>query len=336
MLGVFGLGGNSGEANTAYDKKINTISFAAGSGLLTLTRQDSTVATTNLDGRYLTSYTETDTLDSVTDRGATTTNNISVGKLTAAGSNNVYAGEFTGAGGPSVTSNGVKIQAGANFNDTTLLVEALDGTDLFKIDGSGVGSFNSRISVQSQDITGTRIQNWQTAYGWGDHSAAGYLETNDNITVGTISSGAITSTGTSAFERLKITATGSTQNIDMYVETGTANIADDFTDTTTQKSYIYLNAGVGSNDPGYIMHETADSNTADQNKGVLHLVPSDDNSTNDYVSIHGTNDADCLRLDTAGRITTASNYRLTLQSGNSSVHVNDALEVASTITSRSV
>tara|TARA_R100000951_G_scaffold88751_1_gene76846 strand:+ start:6137 stop:15487 length:9351 start_codon:yes stop_codon:yes gene_type:complete len=166
-----------------------------------------------------------------------------------------------------------------------------------------------------------------TAYSWGNHASAGYLETNDNITVGTISSGAITSTGNSTFANLKVTETGKTQYIHFYLENGTANIADDFTDTTTQKSYIWLNGGVGSNDPGFIMHETADSNTADQNKGVLHLVPSDDNSSGDYVSIHGTNDADCLRLDTAGRITTASNYRLELSSGSSSVYINDSLEV---------
>ena len=37
------------------------------------------------DSGYLTSYTETDTLDSVTDRGATTTNDVTVGNLTSTG-----------------------------------------------------------------------------------------------------------------------------------------------------------------------------------------------------------------------------------------------------------
>lgn len=37
----------------------------------------------DLDSRYLQSYTETDTLDSVTDRGATTTNAIEVGEVTS-------------------------------------------------------------------------------------------------------------------------------------------------------------------------------------------------------------------------------------------------------------
>jgi hypothetical protein len=47
------------------------------------------------------------------------------------------------------------------------------------------------------------------------------------------------------------------------------------------------------------MHETSDSET---NEGVLHLCPSDDNAYGDYVSIHGTNDPDVLKLHTDGTI----------------------------------
>jgi len=43
------------------------------------------------DANYLTSYTETDTLDSVTDRGATTTNALTVGSLTTGTGGNVTA-----------------------------------------------------------------------------------------------------------------------------------------------------------------------------------------------------------------------------------------------------
>jgi hypothetical protein len=110
--------------NAAYNDKINSAAFNTGNGLLTLTQQDGGTVTVNLDGRYLTSasdsqtlewipetltlqisngnqvelaglateiwvanqgyitgYSETDTLDSVTDRGATTTNTIRIGKL---------------------------------------------------------------------------------------------------------------------------------------------------------------------------------------------------------------------------------------------------------------
>ena len=97
------------------------------------------------------------------------------GRVTASGSNNVYAATFTGATGPSVTSLGLNVKTLDGANDIALLVEKTDGTDLFKITGQGVGSFSQRISVQSQDVTGTRIQNWQEAYSWGDHAGAGYL-----------------------------------------------------------------------------------------------------------------------------------------------------------------
>ena len=54
------------------------------------------------------------------------------------------------------------------------------------------------------------------------------------------------------------------------------------------------------------MHETSNQSSPDErNEGVLHLVPSDDNGEGDYVSIHGTNDPDALKLHTSGLIETA-------------------------------
>ena len=127
------------------------------------------------------------------------------------------------------------------------------------------------------------------------------------------------------FDHLYIGETGNNPRIDIYTENASANIADTFADTTTDKSYIYFNAGTSSSDPGFIMHETSEAET---NEAVLHLVPSDDNSTDDYVSIHGTNDADCIRLHTNGLIQTAANYTLTLKSGSGSVYINDSLQIA--------
>lgn len=51
---------------------ITGLSFNTGNGVLTATRQGLGDLTVDLDGRYLTSYTETDTLATVTARGATT------------------------------------------------------------------------------------------------------------------------------------------------------------------------------------------------------------------------------------------------------------------------
>ena len=77
-------------------------------------------------------------------------------------------------------------------------------------------------------------------------------------------------------------------------------IADTFTGNTS-KSRILFEEASGSNDPGAIMHETTGSG-AETNEGVLHLMPSDDNAYGDYVSIHGTNDADKIKLHTDGTI----------------------------------
>lgn len=59
---------------------VSSVSFDIGTGDLTLTRTDSVTVSDNLDGRYLTN--ESDTLDSVTGRGNTTTNSVSVGDVT--------------------------------------------------------------------------------------------------------------------------------------------------------------------------------------------------------------------------------------------------------------
>jgi len=118
----------------------------------------------------------------------------------------------------------------------------------------------------------------------------------------------------------------------LYCESGTANIADTFTDTTTDKKYIYFSNPNGSNDPGFIMHETSNATSPiETNEGVLHLVPSDDNAYGDYVSIHGTNDPDCIKLHTDGTIETATGYTLKFSSGTGNITANSPLEFNSTL-----
>jgi putative lipoic acid-binding regulatory protein len=119
--------------------------------------------------------------------------------------------------------------------------------------------------------------------------------------------------------------------IRFYCESNTGQIGDTFAGAT-DKQYIYFSNPNGSNDPGYIMHETRAS---ESNEGILHLVPTDDNAYGDYVSIHGTNDADCLKLHTDGTIETASGYQLKLKSGNGNVYVNDNLDVNGNVNSSS-
>lgn len=126
--------------------------------------------------------------------------------------------------------------------------------------------------------------------------------------------------------------TGTAPQIRIFTENASASIADTFADTSTDKSYIHFLAGTNSSDPGYIMHETSESVSPDErNEGVLHLVPSDDNSFGDYVSIHGTNDPDCVKIHTNGMIETSSTYQLVLRSGNGYIRVDDGLSVAAQI-----
>ena len=82
-------------------------------------------------------------------------------------------------------------------------------------------------------------------------------------------------------------------------------IADTFGGNTS-KSIINFTKMSGSTDPGAIIHETRGSG-GETNEGVLHLMPSDDNAYGDYVSIHGTDDADKIKLHTDGTIEGVSN-----------------------------
>jgi hypothetical protein len=178
------------------------------------------------------------------------------------------------------------------------------------------------------------VSNWDTAYGWGNHASAGYLtsytetDTLDSVADrGATTDRAITTGGITATYGY-FGSTASNPQVRIFTENASASIADTFTDTTTDKSYIYFQAGTNSNDPGYIMHETSENASPDErNEGVLHLVPSDDNSTGDYVSIHGTNDPDCIKLHTSGLIETSSSYQLTLRSGSGNLRIDDDVEV---------
>jgi len=174
---------------------------------------------------------------------------------------------------------------------------------------------NTGITVTGEIVTtGGNSTNWTTAY---TYSQVGHLP----LSGGTLTGGIVATSG-------YFGSTSSSPQVQITTEGSTASIADTFTDTTTDKSYIYFTAGTSSSDPGYIMHETSNGTSPDErNEGVLHLVPSDDNSTGDYVSIHGTNDADVLKLHTSGLIETATGYQLVLKSGNASAKVDDTLHV---------
>ena len=139
--------------------------------------------------------------------------------------------------------------------------------------------------------------------------------------------GAQSIAGTKTFTtRINVDTSAGTEAMGLFTENNTAPIADTFAGNTS-KSYIYFSTVSGGNDPGFIMHESSSSSSPDErNEGVLHLVPSDDNATNDYVSIHGTNDPDVLKLHTSGLIETV-NLQLQLKSGSGSIYLNDGVSI---------
>ena len=127
--------------------------------------------------------------------------------------------------------------------------------------------------------------------------------------------------------QLSIDTAGGSEKMRLFNENNTPPIADSFSGNTS-KSYIHFDTVSGSNDPGFIMHE---SSATEGNEGVLHLVPSDDNATNDYISIHGTNDSDVLKLHTSGLIETV-NLQLQLKSGSGNIYLNDGVTIQNDLT----
>jgi len=173
---VTASGGNSGNWNTAY-----------GWG------DHSTEG-------YITGYSETDTLDSVTDRGNTTTNNITVGKVTSTW------GEFTttnntNPGVDDLNVSGYGILGNRNTNPIYLHNFGNGGIRLGVNTTLGDGNngvyitdtlstfYTNVVASGTLSASGYNDSNWNTAYGWGDHSTEGYVKNDEYTTGSTFNSG---------------------------------------------------------------------------------------------------------------------------------------------------
>lgn len=118
--------------NSTYVNNFTSgITFNTGDGVLTLTRTGLSALTVDLDGRYLQSYTETQTLDAVTALGATTTNAITVGGLTVNGNLTVSGAVQTKVSETLLVEDALFVlnsnEAGAATNDAGFVIER--GTD---------------------------------------------------------------------------------------------------------------------------------------------------------------------------------------------------------------
>ena len=199
----YGAGGvvtiSSTDTNTDTNNYLTGLTFNTGNGILTATRQGLTDLTVDLDGRYLTSFTESDPVFAASPAGGIQAemldqwneayNYSTVGHLPLSG------GTMSGTinmSGNALTN--IYYLALGNYEKTNLpngegsIIYDLNDSDAPASLGDYGGSFPDGIYLRSSEskiltvyhtghFTGTNIANWQTAYGWGNHASAGYLTT---------------------------------------------------------------------------------------------------------------------------------------------------------------
>lgn len=79
---------------------------------------------------------------------------------------------LTGSSNEIIKSNGsirLNIDSDSNQTDRIFIVSTGSNSELFRVDESGNGTFQGILSA-----TGYNSDNWDKAYGWGDHASAGY------------------------------------------------------------------------------------------------------------------------------------------------------------------
>lgn len=191
---------NASNWTAAYNDKINSVSFGSGNGVLTLTQQDGGTLTVDLDGRYLQSYSETDTLDDVTGRGATTANSIQVGGLTVTGDLTV---------------------SGTTTSVNTEEVNIADNFVLLNSNATGSPTENAGIEIERGSGTNVQIRYNETDDAWEltndgssyDTIATGGSVPTDSETIGLVTGGTQTN----------ISVTDGGTAVDFSVATATAS-----------------------------------------------------------------------------------------------------------------
>ena len=130
---------------------------------------------------YLTGYTETDTLATVTGRGNTTSSDLTTGRLTLG--NNVSTGGFGSFADYQIilykdssasTSYGLGIE-GSTFMFHTNGVYKFYANNSVKATISNSGDLTLTGTISA---SGYNNSNWDTAFGWGDHAVAGYASSS--------------------------------------------------------------------------------------------------------------------------------------------------------------
>ena len=139
---------------------------------------------------------------------ATSATNAATSATTAEAAKDAIDGLYLGAlsSNPTVDGNGDAVTTGDwYFNTTDNTTRIYDGSGWQTVNPDLVGDSTpqlggtldangNNIDMGTNVITDTKVGQWDTAYGWGDHSTASYLTGNQTITL----SGAITGSGTTS------------------------------------------------------------------------------------------------------------------------------------------
>ncbi len=116
--------GMSSATETVVDNYVDSVTFNASNGVLTLGRTNALAdLTVDLDGRYLEA--ESDTLDTVTGRGATTTNDIQVGAVQI---NGTYKLENANATLTTVTQTAIATFSSSTYGSAKFMVQVYNTT----------------------------------------------------------------------------------------------------------------------------------------------------------------------------------------------------------------
>lgn len=285
--------GNSSSWDVAYDNMIVSAAFTGGS--YTLTQQDGGTISTSIDGRYLQLA------------GGTLTGDLNVGfnKLTVGrveiegvvGDHSII--KETGGGDLQLQGTNLKLLTGdgsASFIECT----ANGGVNIFNNGTArlsatiGGAAVNGGLLVSGTlNASGYNDSNWNTAYGWGDHSQAGYLTSyteTDPVFSAHVASG-ITSTNISNWNDAynnKITAVNySGQTLTLTQQDGgtlTTTINGGIGQWTTTGNDIYYNTGnvgIGTTSPTSKLTLTG---TGGDTSGIAFK------SSNEQVKAYFTND----------------------------------------------
>ena len=192
------------------------------------------------DAGYLTA--ESDTLDSVTDRGATTTNAITVGDITSTGTQSIF---FGSNGGTTPT-----------IQRRIVLNGASDGSETLGIQYRGFGTQNTRLSVFLDPVNKQFIHNDTWSTGGGVDEYKWQRTGSDKFTLNTANGNLIVHSGnvgigtTSPTEKLDVSGNARiVGNLKVEGTVGVTNIVTNrvvkFNGSIFDDSSIYDNGNVG-------------------------------------------------------------------------------------------